>query len=87
MLLLFRHSTKPLTSTHNPAHRLSFRYTGGMSLAEHERAVSRLLGDRNVKSLFWLCYEGIHCAILLAALVLLFLYVFRDSRTARFASS
>jgi hypothetical protein len=58
-----------------------------MSMAEHERAVSRLLGGRTAKSLFWLCYETIHCAILLAALVMLFIYVFRDSRTARFASS
>lgn len=54
-------------------------------MAAFEADMSRLLGGRTVKSLFWLCYEGAHCAILFAAVVMLFLYVFRDSRIARFA--
>lgn len=58
-----------------------------MTLEQRERAVSRLLGGRDVKSLFWLAYEGIHCAVLLAAVTLLFIYVFQLSPRARFASS
>jgi hypothetical protein len=56
------------------------------AVAAFEADMSRLMGGRTTKSVFWLCFEGAHCAILFAAVVMLFLYVFRDSRTARFAS-
>jgi hypothetical protein len=55
--------------------------------AEHEAAVSQALGGRQVKSTFWLCFEAIHCAVLLAAVVLLFDYVFYQSKYARFNST
>jgi hypothetical protein len=49
--------------------------------------VSQALGGRQVKSTFWLIFEAIHCAVLLAAVVLLFTYVFYQSRYARFNST
>ncbi len=63
---------------------------GGGGEEEAERAareaatVQRLLGaGRRAKTLFWLAYEALHCVLMLAALVLLFVYVFRLTSTAR----
>lgn len=49
-----------------------------------DRAVQLRLGrHRRVKSLFWMGFEACHCALMLTAMVMLFVYVFQLNQSAR----
>jgi hypothetical protein len=51
----------------------------------YAKARKRLLSNR--KTPFWMCYEAMQCAVMVAAMVMLMIYVYRMNISARLSSS